>query len=130
MTVRVDAKKILIVDNEPDTTSVFSIALEDEGFIVDAFNDPFLALSNFRANLYALLILDINMPAMNGYGLYGKIRKIDKQAKACFLTASDIYDESLRIPPAQILDDVKCFIAKPITIEDLVTKVKTQLYSK
>jgi response regulator RpfG family c-di-GMP phosphodiesterase len=72
----------------------------------------------------------VNMPAMNGYELYRKIRKIDKQAKACFLTASEVYDESLRIPPVQILDDVKCFIAKPITTEDLVTKVKRQLYSQ
>lgn len=130
MTVRVYAKKILIVDNEPDNTSIFSIALEDEGFIVDAFNDPFLALSNFRANFYALLILDINMPAMNGYEFYREIRKIDKKVKICFLTASEIYDESLRTPPDQILDNVKCFIAKPITIEDLVTKVKRQLYSQ
>ena len=67
---------------------------------------------------------------MNGFELYNEIRKIDKKAKVCFLTASEIYDESLRIPPAQILDDVKCFIAKPITIEDLVTKVKRQLYSQ
>ncbi|MGC1929326.1 MAG: response regulator [Candidatus Nitrosopolaris sp.] len=62
---KIDAKKILLVDNEPDNTSVFSIALEDECFRVDAFNDPLLALSNFRANFYALLILDINMPGMN-----------------------------------------------------------------
>ena len=45
------------------------------------------------------------------------------------MTASEIYDESLRIPPAQILDDVECFIAKPLTIKDFVTKVKRQLYS-
>jgi hypothetical protein len=61
---------------------------------------------------------------------YIEIRKIDKKAKACFLTASEIYDESLRIPPAQILNVVKCFIAKPLTIEDLVTKVKRRLYSQ
>jgi len=67
---RINAKKILLVDNEPDNTSVFSIALEDEGFRVDAFTDPVLALSNFRADFYALLILDINMPTMNGYELY------------------------------------------------------------
>lgn len=130
MIVKIDAKKILLVDNEPDNTSVFSIALEDEGFRVDAFNDPLLALSNFRANFYALLILDINMPAMNGYELYREIRKIDNKVKTCFLTASEIYAESLRVPPTHILEDVQCFIVKPLTIEDLVTKVKRQLYSQ
>ena len=61
--------KILLVDNEPDNTSVFKMGLEDEGFKVDAFNDPVLALSNFKPNFYSLSILDINMPKMNGYDM-------------------------------------------------------------
>src|SRR5437660_12172983 len=81
---------ILLVDNEPDSISVLSMGLEDEGFKVDAFNDPILALSNFKPNFYALSILDINMPKMNGYELYKEIRKIDDKIKVCFLTASDI----------------------------------------
>jgi two-component system, OmpR family, response regulator ChvI len=90
---------ILLVDNEPDNTSVLSMGLEDEGFKVDAFNDPILALSNFKPNFYALSILDINMPKMNGYELYKEIRKIDDKVKICILTASEIYNESLRVPP-------------------------------
>ena len=54
--------RILLVDNEPDNTSVLSMGLEDEGYKVDAFNDPILALSNFKPNYYSLVILDINMP--------------------------------------------------------------------
>jgi len=103
------------------------MGLEDEGFKVDVFNDPILALSNFTPNFYALLILDINMPKMNGYELYKEIRKIDDKLKVCFLTASEIYDESLRVPPLHLLDDVKCFIPKPLTIDDLVKEVKEQL---
>lgn len=57
--------KILLVDNEPDNTSVLSMGLEDEGFGVDSFNDPMLALSRFKPSFYSLLILDINMPKMN-----------------------------------------------------------------
>lgn len=38
---------ILLVDNDPDDISVLSIALQDEGFKVDAYSDPILALSNF-----------------------------------------------------------------------------------
>ena len=121
------ATTILLVDNEPDNTSVLSMGLEDEGFKVDVFNDPILALSNFKPNFYALSILDINMPKMNGYELYKEIRKIDDKIKVCFLTASEIYMESLRVPPPQLLDDVKCFMPKPLTIDDLVKKVKEQL---
>jgi len=49
------------------------MALEDNGFIVDTFNDSLLALSNFKIDLYDLVILDINIPKMNGYELYREI---------------------------------------------------------
>ena len=119
--------RILLVDNEPDNTSVLSMGLEDEGYRVDVFNDSILALSNFKTNYYSLMILDINMPKMNGYELYKEIRKLDDKVKVCFLTASEIYDEGLRIPTKEILDEVKCFIRKPLTIEDLVRIVKKEL---
>jgi CheY-like chemotaxis protein len=120
-------KRIILVDNEPDSTSVLSMGLEDEGYIVDAFNDPILALSNFKCSYYSLVILDINMPKMNGYELYKEIRKLDNKVKICFLTASEVYNEGLRIPTKGILDEVKCFIPKPLTIEDLVRIVKKEL---
>jgi len=118
---------ILLVDNEPDSTSVLSMALEDEGFKVDAFNDPIIALSKFKRDYYGLTILDVNMPKMNGYELYKEIRKIDDKVKVCFLTASEIYNESLRTPPPHLLDDVKCSIPKPVAIDDFVKMVREQM---
>lgn len=93
------SRRILLVDNEPDNTSVFSMGLEDAGFKVDAYNDSLLALSNFKARFYDLSILDINMPNMNGFELYKEIKKVDEKVRVCFLTASEIYHESLRVPP-------------------------------
>jgi two-component system, OmpR family, response regulator ChvI len=119
--------RLLLVDNEPDNTSVLSMGLEDEGFNVDAFTDPILALSNFKPNYYSLVILDINMPKMNGYDLYKEIRKLDNKVKICFLTASELYNENLRSQTKEILNEVKRFISKPLTIEDLVIKVKKEL---
>ena len=84
-------KRILIVDDEPDITFVFKIGLEDNGFVVDTFNDPQLAISNFKTNLYDLLLIDIGIPKMNGFELYREIRKIDDKVKACFFTASEAY---------------------------------------
>jgi DNA-binding response OmpR family regulator len=119
--------RILLVDNEPDNTSVLSMGLEDEGYTVDVFNDPMLALSDFKCNYYSLVILDINMPKMNGYELYKEIRKLDNKVKVCFLTASEIYNENLRIPTKEIMDKVKCFIPKPLTIKDLIKIVKIEM---
>jgi DNA-binding response OmpR family regulator len=103
------------------------MGLEDEGYRVDIFNDPIKALSNFKPNYYSLVILDINMPKLNGYELYKEIRKLDDKVKVCFLTASEIFDERLRILANEISDDVKCFIPKPATLEDLVKKVKEEV---
>src|SRR5207302_5290834 len=103
---------ILLVDNESDNTCVLSMGLEDAGFKVDAFNDPMLALSNFKPNFYALSILDINMPKMNGYELYKEIRKMDAKLKVCFLTASEIYMESLRAPPLLLFKRCKMLYSK------------------
>ena len=120
-----DVPIILLVDNEPDNTSILSMGLEDEGFRVDYFNDPVLALSSFRPNFYSLLILDINMPKMNGYELYNEIKKLDAEVKVCFLTGSEVYVENLRRPTEEILG--KCFIPKPVSIEDFVRNVRRQI---
>ena len=119
--------RILLVDNEDDNNIVFKMALEDDGFEVDIYiyNDSLLELSNFKDDLYDLVILDINIPKMNGYELYKEIRKIDSKVKVCFLSASEIYDKNLQkvSPPS----DVKCFISKPIQMNDLIRTVKAEL---
>jgi DNA-binding response OmpR family regulator len=48
--------------------------LEDNGFKVDAFTEALVALSNFKADFYDLVILDIKMPDMNGFELYKEMR--------------------------------------------------------
>jgi DNA-binding response OmpR family regulator len=126
MTVNSDKKKrILLVDDEHDITFAFSIGLEDNGFVVDAFNDPQEALSNFEAGLYDLLLIDIKMPKMNGFELYREIEKIDSKPKVCFITAFEVYYKSLR----ELFPTVKVdrYIKKPITTDDLVERIKSEL---
>ena len=49
-------KKILFVDDEPDIIYSIKRVLEANGFVVDSYTDPILALSNFKPGLYDLLI--------------------------------------------------------------------------
>ena len=116
--------RILLVDDEPDVIFTFKVGVEANGFVVDAFEDPVLALSNFKPGFYGLLLLDVKMPQINGFDLYEKIKKIDSEVKACFITAHEVYYESLReIFPTMDLD---CYI-KPIQIEDLVKHVNRHM---
>ena len=118
-------KRILLVDDEQDIAFTFSTGLEDNGFVVDTFNDTEEALSNFKAGLYDLLLIDVKMPKMNGFELYREIEKIDKKPKICFITAFEVYYKSLReLFPTM---EVDCYIKKPITTDDLVERIKSEL---
>ena len=116
----------MIVDDELDIARLFVISLERNGFVVAVFNDPLSALSNYKAGLYDLLLLDIRMPNMNGFELYQKVKSIDDEAKVRFITA---YEESLndfkKLFPS--LEEVDCFIRKPIEMHKLVKIVKSKL---
>ena len=122
---------LLVVDDEPDITLAFSMGLEDSGFTVDAFNDPLLALESFKEEKksYALALLDVNMPKMNGFELYKEIRKIDDKVKVCFVTAFDIQrEEEDDLKAVGTLNDEKpAIIRKPITIDDLIKRVNAEL---
>ena len=123
--------RILIVDDENDINLLFKMVLEDNGFKVNTFNDPLIALQNFTAGSYDLLLLDMLMPKMNGFELYRKIRIIDDKVKICFLTASGINHEEFKkkaVSVAGIENDIEnCFFIKPIENEELVKRVRAQL---
>ena len=54
----------MIVDDESDVNLLFKMVLEENGFKVDSFTDPLLALQNFKEQdgMYDMIILDIKMP--------------------------------------------------------------------
>jgi CheY-like chemotaxis protein len=119
------SRKLMAVDDEADITFTLKKELEQSGFSLDVFNDPLAALSNFKADYYDLILLDIKMPQMNGYELYQEIKKKDDKVKVCFVTASDVYLESLkqRFPRMEL----GCLIRKPIARDDLVKRINKAL---
>jgi two-component system, OmpR family, response regulator ChvI len=123
--------RILLVDDEPDITLSFSIGLEDSGFVVDAFNDPLRAVSSLKQGLYALALIDIRMPKMNGFELYKELRKKDDKVIVIFMTAFDVQKEDLEtagIPAAS--EKTVNIVRKPIQISDLVRSVRAKLEEK
>jgi CheY-like chemotaxis protein len=117
-----NTKKVMVVDDEADVISVLEIVLEENGFEVNTFEDPIVALKSYRAGVYDLLILDIKMPKMDGFELYDQIKKIDDNAKVCFLTASEMYYKNSRKEKYCSLDK-DLFIQKPIANEDLIEEI-------
>ena len=117
--------KLLLVDDEVDVMQSFKKGLEMEGYTVDGYTDSELALANFRPNTYHLLILDINMPKIDGFKLFQQLEKKDPKAKVCFVTAYETYFEAFKEIFPDL--DIGYFVKKPISLKDLGKKVELLL---
>ena len=127
------AKRILIVDDNPDITYTFKKAFEEAdriggnktSFHVDAYNDPLVALLEFKPDFYDLLLIDIDMPKMNGFDFCVKVFEIDLNPKVCFIVSAPINQEALRDQYPSL--SIGCFIETPVTIDNLIKRVKAEL---
>jgi len=125
-------KRILIVDDDPDIIFTFKKGLEAENeknnktfFKVYTHNNPLSALSEFKPDFYDLILIDINMPKMDGIELSNKILELDANVKICLITAGEANIEALReLYPTR---SIGCFINKPVSIEYLVRRVNAEL---
>jgi DNA-binding response OmpR family regulator len=119
-------RRILVVDDDPDITLTLKTGLEPSGLLqVDTFNDPELALSSFKPDVYDLALLDLRMPKMYGHELYDEMKKIDGTLKVCFMTATYQNYEALRAAFPTI--EIECYIQKPVEIKDLVRRINAEL---
>ena len=117
-------RRLLVVDDEKDITSIFYTILKETGFEVFFFNDPLLALEHFKPRYYDLVILDIRMPGMNGFELYLQIKKKDTNVKVCFLTAISEFMEYEQYKK-EVYPKLgeRHFIAKPVSNHELIRRV-------
>lgn len=122
-------KRIMIINDREDINFSIKTVLEESSpfynykIKVYPFTNPFLALEHFGSGLYDLVLVDIVMPEINGFELYYKIRKLDERVKICFLTASDLPEETRKQMFPDELDKI-CFIKMPIANHELVARIK------
>lgn len=119
----------MLLDDEIDIVTLFTLALKDQGFHVDGFTEPLLALEHFRKNFgkYALVVSDLRMPVMNGCEFVKQIKEIKPQVKVFFISAFEIDDIEFRSElPFVKVDE---FIKKPILLEDFIRTVSRHINS-
>ena len=113
-------KRIMVIDDDKDITDLFSIFLESNGYIVNAYTNPVEAFNNFSKNSHDLIVLDLKMPKMDGMTLYHRIKEIDDKVIICFTTADKNYIQQLQ---KGIIDIDKIVLYKPVLLKDLKNKI-------
>jgi two-component system response regulator ChvI len=121
---------IMLVDDQPDMLFTYRSFLEGQGFKVDTFTDPTVALKQFAkedASKYDLVIMDIRMPQLNGLQLYQRLRAINSTVRILFVTALDAADELISLLPDVAADQV---IMKPVSRDRFLSYVDLAVREK
>jgi two-component system OmpR family response regulator len=117
------SETILVVEDEDPIRELVSTALRFTGFQVETAASGGAALSQARNGSFDLLVLDVNLPDLDGFAVCQKLRSGGDQTPVVFLTARD--------DPADIrtgfhggADD---YVTKPFSLEELVLRIEAVL---
>ncbi len=121
----VGAKKILVVDDEPDIVELVSYNLKKEGFLIDPALDGETALTKIKKGGYGLIILDLMLPGLQGIDLCRIIRNNPETASLPIIMLTAKGEEVDRILGLEMgADD---YITKPFSPRELIARVKAVL---
>ena len=84
-----------------------------------------MALSEFKPDFYDLLLIDIDMPKMNGFDFCVKVFEVDFNPKVCFIVSAPINQKALREQYPSL--NIGCFIETPVTVDNLIRRVEAEL---
>ncbi|MDJ1185061.1 diguanylate cyclase domain-containing protein [Roseofilum casamattae] len=118
-------RDILIVDDMPDNLRLLSTMLTEEGYKVRKALNGQRAIASCRAHPPDLILLDINMPGMNGYQVCEMLKSHPKTAEIpiIFLSALDEATNKLLAFERGALD----YISKPFQVQEVLARVRHQL---
>ena len=114
---------ILIVEDEQRLAEIMKKQLVESGFNVDIAFDGYIGKQKVESNKYNLIILDINIPLINGYDLCKEIRKTNSNIPIIMLTALGTPDN--RVAGFEVgVDD---YVVKPFDFRELLARVNVFL---
>jgi len=115
--------RILVVDDEPNITELVSMALRYEGFEVDVASDGRSALARAATFRPHLIVLDVMLPDVDGFGVLKRIRADGQPVSVVFLTARDATED--KVNGLTLGGDD--YVTKPFSVEELVARVRAVL---
>lgn len=118
--------KLLLVEDDLDLAQTLVQYLELEGFICDHASNGIAGLNLVGQNSYDVLLLDINMPRLDGLGLCQRLRGQGDDTPVLMLTARDQLDDKL-LGFSAGTDD---YLVKPFEMEELLARVRALSYRR
>ena len=115
--------KILIVEDEIKTGDYLRQGLVEAGFVVDLVRDGLDALHQALTVEYDLLILDVMLPHLDGWGVLESLRSQNHQVPVLFLTARDQVEDRVRGLELGADD----YLVKPFAFSELLARVRSLL---
>jgi DNA-binding response OmpR family regulator len=116
------ARSILVVDDEPNITRLLGMYLTKEGFTVETAADGPSAVAKARATRYALILLDLMLPGMDGLEACRTIRRTSDVPIIMLTARSEDVDKIVGLEVGA--DD---YVTKPFNPRELVARVKAVL---
>ena len=116
-------KKILLVEDEENLLKTIRLNLELEGFEVTSAIDGGSAVKIFGSGGFDLVILDVMLPVLDGFGVCAEIRKKDTYTPVLFLTAKATGED--KVKGLRLGGDD--YITKPFNLEEFLLRVHNLL---
>jgi DNA-binding response OmpR family regulator len=117
--------RILVVEDEPKVASFIQKGLQEQTYEVEVAYDGFIGHKMALSNPYDIIIMDINLPHINGFDLCKKIRQENVTVPILMLTAFGTTDDKLTGFDAGADD----YLVKPFEFRELVARIKV-LYKR
>ncbi len=118
-----DARRLLIVEDEKKIADTLQFGLNEKGFDVEVAYDGKLGYHLFYANDFDLVILDINLPGINGYELCKLIRERNQDIPVLMLTSMSALNDKIEGYESGADD----YMVKPFEFKELLLKIKSLL---
>jgi len=118
-----DERRILLVEDEQRIADTLRFGLKEQGFEVEVAYDGNLGYKLFQSLAFNLIVLDINLPGINGYELCKLIRSSNPEIPVIMLTALNSLEEKIEGYDAGADD----YIIKPFEFTELLMKIRVLL---
>ena len=121
-----DRDAVLIIDDEPDLTNLFTDALKAADLNAIGFDNPFTALEYIRENhdTICLIVTDWRMPDIDGLELIKQIAGIDNEIGIMLMSAYELEEDQLK----EVNKDD--YLRKPVHIGQLIETIKREYFAK